>query len=286
MSVQWSGRIFTWRDYVPFAKFTLSQMVRPGTYNVLNASWNMNYFLVTWFCVQWQTDRQKAMHKSPPCISTGVLKNCEDGTLSGDELKESCHTTANQKRHVLILRKVIMVWVSHPESVLTQTEAEVRTQKSELRRRKWKCEYTLLTSVNKGFTETFSVRLKWLPNPLIGWSQSPTQESLVWMLNNDENAWALTPLPRRALFVSILAWKTFKHVMFWPHVGSICHTVQPWALNNRQTYRHTDTPDRFYTLDRWRGRKKWKLARLMINEQTCVWLLLPGSEIWNECKNK
>ncbi len=41
-------------------------------------SWDMNYFLV-WILVQWRTDRrtdrQKAMHMSPPCISTGVLKN-------------------------------------------------------------------------------------------------------------------------------------------------------------------------------------------------------------------
>ncbi len=36
-------------------------------------SWDMNYFLV-WILVQWRTDRQKAMHMSPPCISTGVLK--------------------------------------------------------------------------------------------------------------------------------------------------------------------------------------------------------------------
>ncbi len=30
----------------------------------------------------------------------------------------------------------------------------------------------------------------------------------VWAVSN-ENAWALTPLPRRALFVSVLAGKTF-----------------------------------------------------------------------------
>ncbi len=39
----------------------------------------VNYFLVwilvRWIMVQSRTDRQKVMHKSPPCISTGVLKN-------------------------------------------------------------------------------------------------------------------------------------------------------------------------------------------------------------------
>ncbi len=34
----------------------------------------MNYFLV-WIFVKSQTDRRKAMHKSPSCISTGMLKN-------------------------------------------------------------------------------------------------------------------------------------------------------------------------------------------------------------------
>ncbi len=35
------------------------------------------FFLVTFFPVFWhrQTDRQKAAHKSPPCMSTGGLKN-------------------------------------------------------------------------------------------------------------------------------------------------------------------------------------------------------------------
>ncbi len=33
---------------------------------------DMNFCLVNFYKV---TDRQKAMHKSPPCISTGGLKN-------------------------------------------------------------------------------------------------------------------------------------------------------------------------------------------------------------------
>ena len=42
------------------------------------ASWDMNYFLVNYFLVMsfgQVTDRQKAVHMSPLCISTGVLKN-------------------------------------------------------------------------------------------------------------------------------------------------------------------------------------------------------------------
>ncbi len=43
-----------------------------------NGSWDMNYYPVT-FCLVWilvksRTSRQKAMHMSPPCICTGVLK--------------------------------------------------------------------------------------------------------------------------------------------------------------------------------------------------------------------
>ncbi len=48
-----------------------------------NSSVVMNFFLVIFFLVNYylgivtdrQTDRRKAMHKSPPCISTGGLKN-------------------------------------------------------------------------------------------------------------------------------------------------------------------------------------------------------------------
>ncbi len=50
-------------------------------------------------------------------------------------------------------------------------------------------------------------------------------------------------LPRRALLVTI------------PNKKSSLTTVQP--LERWLTDRHTDTPDRFYTLDRWRGREKY-----------------------------
>ena len=48
-----------------------------------NGFWDMNFCLVTfglvWILVKSQTDRQtdiqKAMHMSPPCLCTGVLKN-------------------------------------------------------------------------------------------------------------------------------------------------------------------------------------------------------------------
>ncbi len=48
--------------------------------SVSSGFWDMNYFLVNFGPVNFggvtdgQTDRQKVMHMSPPCISTGVLK--------------------------------------------------------------------------------------------------------------------------------------------------------------------------------------------------------------------
>ncbi len=45
---------------------------------ISNGSWDMNFcpvtFCLVWILVKLQTDRQKAMHMSPPCICTGVLK--------------------------------------------------------------------------------------------------------------------------------------------------------------------------------------------------------------------
>ena len=46
-----------------------------------NSSRDMNFYLVNFYLLHYflvtdrQMDRQKAMHKSPPCISTGGLKN-------------------------------------------------------------------------------------------------------------------------------------------------------------------------------------------------------------------
>ncbi len=49
----------------------------------VNDSWDMNYCPVNFGPVSFGpvTDRQKAMHKSPPCISTGVLKNYKNQNL-------------------------------------------------------------------------------------------------------------------------------------------------------------------------------------------------------------
>ncbi len=48
-----------------------------ASYDIDMDAWQLFglYFLVIWILVQWQTDGQKAMHMSPPCTSTGVLKN-------------------------------------------------------------------------------------------------------------------------------------------------------------------------------------------------------------------
>ncbi len=44
-----------------------------------------------------------------------------------------------------------------------------------------------------------------------------------------------------------------------PNFATVSQTVQPWEcwLTDGHTHRHTDTLDRFYTLDCWRRRKRY-----------------------------
>ncbi len=69
--------LLLWHQQVYLANITSD--LRLGN---MPAAWDMDYFLVLNFGpvtpdgqTDGQTDRQKAMHMSPPCISTGVLKN-------------------------------------------------------------------------------------------------------------------------------------------------------------------------------------------------------------------
>ncbi len=50
-----------------------------------------------------------------------------------------------------------------------------------------------------------------------------------------------------------------------PNFGSVCQTVQPWerSQTDTRTHTHTDRRDRFYTLDRWRGREICTLISLL-----------------------
>ncbi len=64
----------------------------------VNGSWDLNYCPVNFGPVSFGpvTDRQKAMHKSPPCISTGVLNNNE-------QTKSTCSCRPTDGRWYVIL---------------------------------------------------------------------------------------------------------------------------------------------------------------------------------------
>ena len=51
-----------------------------------NTFWDMNFFLVT----DGQTDRRKVMHMSPPCMSTGGLKNYFQVPSPGKKILTLC----------------------------------------------------------------------------------------------------------------------------------------------------------------------------------------------------
>ena len=63
--------------YMPLCMYYIVVKFQTSSYNTF---WDMNFYLV-WIFVKWQTDRQKVMHKSPPCIRTGGLKNIKDTCL-------------------------------------------------------------------------------------------------------------------------------------------------------------------------------------------------------------
>ena len=74
-----------------------------------------------------------------------------------------------------------------------------------------------------------------------------------------------------------------------PNFRSVAQSVQPWEcwLTDRHTHTQTDTPDRLYTLDRWRGREKllyriaclYTLVQLVIITSDCILYLLYSTTV-------
>ncbi len=73
-----------------------------------NGSWDMNFFLVTFFSsilaqTDRQTDGQKATHKSPPCMSTGGLNKCLRRILFGNKRSASFFSSKFRTLPVLLV---------------------------------------------------------------------------------------------------------------------------------------------------------------------------------------
>ena len=75
LDIDMSPSAFVWMHYlqVAFVSFDLD----PVTFTLLvNLKWFLRYeSLSSNFGLVTETDRRKAMHMSPPCVSTGGLKN-------------------------------------------------------------------------------------------------------------------------------------------------------------------------------------------------------------------